>query len=570
VTRSVARGPEPDTSRLSYAARVAGAPAGEVASRAAGATSWWQNGVLYQIYPRSFADSNGDGVGDLPGIVEHLDHLAWLGVDGLWLSPVTVSPNADWGYDVADYVGVCPELGTQDDVDELVGQAGRRGIRVLLDLVPNHTSDRHPWFQDARSSRGARHRDWYVWADPKPGGLPPNNWLSSFGGPAWTLDEASGQYYLHNFLPEQPDLNWWNEEVREAFDDILRFWFDRGIAGFRIDVCNGIVKDAELRDNPPATQQDHWSVRVRGQRPVYSANRPEVHDVLRRWRKIADSYDPPRLLLGETYVFDIAELAGFYGQGDELDLGFNFSFVFAPFEAPALRSLVEATEAGLPASAWPAWTGSNHDASRFPSRWAGGDPAKARCALLMLLSLRGTPVLYQGDELGLVDTELGLEDLRDPVGKRYWPNYPGRDPERTPMPWRNGPGAGFTAPGATPWLPMGDVAACNVEDQRDEESSTLTLARDLLFLRRELADLRGGEYASLPAPDGVWAWRRGPGLVVALNLSDTEAALGELSGTVRMATLPGRKGERVAGSLALGPWEGVIVSLETGGVGARA
>ncbi|HMC51535.1 MAG TPA: alpha-amylase family glycosyl hydrolase, partial [Acidimicrobiales bacterium] len=401
-----------------------------------------------------------------------------------------------------------------------------------------------------------------VWADPKPGGSPPNNWLSSFGGPAWTLDEASGQYYLHNFLPEQPDLNWWNEEVRSAFDDILRFWFDRGVAGFRIDVCHAIVKDSELRDNPPATDADHWSVRVRGQRPVFNANRPEVHEVLRRWRKLADSYDPARMLLGETYVFDIAALAGFYGQGDELDLGFNFSFVFAPFEASSLRSVVEATEAALPAGAWPAWTGSNHDASRFPTRWAEGDPDKARCALLMLLALRGTPILYQGDEIGMVDAGVGFDDLRDPVGKSFWPRFPGRDPERTPMPWRDGPGAGFSAPGVAPWLPFGDVAACNVEDQRGDPSSMLTLARELISLRRESPDLRRGRYTSLPTPDGVWAWRRGEGVVVVLNLSDAGARLPGLTGLVRISTLGGRDGERVDGALPLRPWEAVVVSLE--------
>ncbi|HMC43584.1 MAG TPA: alpha-amylase family glycosyl hydrolase, partial [Acidimicrobiales bacterium] len=477
---------------------------------------------------------------------------------------VTVSPNADWGYDVADYKAVCPELGSLDDLDELVREAERLRIRVVIDLVPNHTSDRHQWFRDARSSRSAPHRDWYVWADPKPDGAPPNNWASSFGGPAWTLDDETGQHYLHNFLPEQPDLNWWNEQVRDAFDEILRFWFDRGIAGFRIDVCHGIVKDRDLRDNPPAGDNDHWTVRARGQRPVYNANRPEVHEVLRRWRRIADTYDPPRLLLGETYVFDIAELAAFYGEGDELDLGFNFSFLFAKFEADPLRSLVEATEAGLPGSAWPVWTGSNHDASRFPTRWAAGDAGKARCAMLMLLTLRGTPVLYQGDEIGLVDTDVGFEDLCDPVGKRFWPLYRGRDPERTPMPWQTGPGAGFTVPGATPWLPFGDVSACNVEDQRDDPSSMLTLTRQLLALRRESPDLRRGDYRSLPAPDGVWAWRRGDRVAVALNLSDDAAVMPGLRGRVRLGTAPGREGERVQGELGLAPWEGVIVALEPG------
>jgi alpha-glucosidase len=253
---------------------------------------WWRSAVIYQIYPRSFADTDGDGVGDLRGIVERLDHLAWLGVDAVWLNPCFPSPNADWGYDVGDYTAIDPELGDGDVLDALVAEAGARGIRVVLDLVPNHTSDRHPWFLDARSSRTARHRDWYVWADSGPDGSPPNNWLSVFGGPAWTFDEATGQWYLHNFLREQPDLNWWNEEVREAFDAILRHWFDRGIAGFRIDVAHAIVKDEALRDNLPVTEDDHPRARRLGQRQVYNMHRPEVHGVFRRWRALADGYDP--------------------------------------------------------------------------------------------------------------------------------------------------------------------------------------------------------------------------------------------------------------------------------------
>ena len=364
---------------------------------------WWKTGVLYQIYPRSFADSNADGVGDIPGIVEHLDYLAWLGVDGIWLSPVTVSPNADWGYDVSDFCAIAPEFGTMDDFDRLIAEAGARGIRVLMDIVPNHTSEEHPWFVESRSSRTSAHRDWYVWADGKEDGELPNNWVSSFGGPGWTLDEATGQYYFHNHLQEQPDLNWWNEDVRAAFDDIFRFWSDRGVAGFRIDVANVIIKDAELRDNPPATEEDDFETQMFGQRSVYNANRPEVHEVIRRWRLLADGYEEPRLLIGETPV-PVDKLAEFYGNGsDELGLAFNFNFISAPFRAPEMRAIVEETEAALPPGAWPAWTGSNHDMFRFPTRWAEDDPARVRLALLMLLSLRGTPVLYEGDEIGMAN-----------------------------------------------------------------------------------------------------------------------------------------------------------------------
>ncbi len=310
---------------------------------------WWHGGVFYQIYPRSYADSNGDGVGDLPGIVSKLDHLARLGISGVWLSPVTCSPNRDWGYDVSDYRDIDPSFGTLDDLDVLVREAGARGIRILMDLVPNHTSDQHAWFVDALSGRESAHRDYYVWADPKPDGGLPNNWASIFGGPAWHFDEPSGQYYLHNFEAQQPDLNWWNEEVRREFDDIVRFWWDRGVAGFRIDVCNMMIKDKELRDNPPATEDDPLDQQFMAQRAVYNTDRPEAHDILRRWRAIADTYEPERLLIGETNVEKLPVLMDFYGDGhDELHGGFNFVFINAPLEAEALRAVVEETEALLP------------------------------------------------------------------------------------------------------------------------------------------------------------------------------------------------------------------------------
>src|SRR5438093_2076922 len=405
---------------------------------------WWRDGVIYQIYPRSFQDSNGDGIGDLPGIIRRLDYLQWLGVDAIWLSPITVSPDADFGYDVADYCNVQPAFGDLRDVDQLIREAGQRSIHVVLDIAPDHTSDRHPWFIDARSGRAARHRDWYVWADPKPDGGYPNNWLSAFGGPAWTLDERTGQYYLHNFLPEQPDLNWWNPHVRDAFDDIYRFWFDRGIAGFRIDVAHGIVKDRELRDNPVATKADPPDVRAHGQRTIYNVERPEVHDVLRHWRTLADGYDPSRILLGETYVLDIRTMGRFYGTGDELHLAFNFTYVHAPFQAAALAEVVAESELVIPDVGWPVWTVSNHDVSRVMSRWCQGDERKLRTALLSLLTLRGTPVLYYGDEIGMPDTPVRKEELQDALGKRHWPSPRGRDPER--------PAMGNVSPTASAWV----------------------------------------------------------------------------------------------------------------------
>ncbi len=523
---------------------------------------WWQSGVLYQIYPRSFADSNGDGIGDLPGIIERLDHLQWLGVDGIWLSPVTVSPNADWGYDVADYLAVDPELGTLDDVDRLVAEAGRRDIRVIMDLVPNHTSEEHEWFADARSSRTSRHRNWYVWADPKADGSPPNNWVSSFGGPAWSLDEGTGQYYLHNHLRQQPDLNWWDEEVRTAFDGILAFWLERGIAGFRIDVCNMIIKDAQLRDNPPATEADSWEEQLFGQRSVYNANRPEVHEVIRRWRRLADGY-PGSVLVGETPVERMEALAAYYGTGrDELHMAFNFPFISSPLEAEGMRSLVEAIEAALPPGAWPVWTGSNHDMSRFATRWAGGDDAKSRVALLMLLCLRGTPVLYQGDEIGQVDTDVPHERMQDPLGVLYWPAYAGRDAMRTPMQWNDGPGGGFTDPGMQPWLPFGDLAAYNVDAQRDDGRSMLALTRDLLALRRATPELRRGAYRSLPVGPESWAWSRDDRVVVMAGMSDGDAALEGFSGRVLVGTDRRRDGERVGGALRVRGWEGLVAERD--------
>jgi alpha-glucosidase len=500
--------------------------------------SWWREGVLYQVYVRSFADSNGDGVGDLPGLTGRLDHLQWLGVDGIWLSPTMPSPNADWGYDVADYLDVHPELGTLADLDRLIAEAGRRGIRVLLDLVPNHTSDRHPWFLDSRSAREAARRDWYVWVDAGPDGSPPNGWTSVFDGPAWTLDSRTGQYYLHQFLAEQPDLNWWSDDVRGAFDEILTFWFDRGIAGFRIDVAHSIVKDRELRTLD---------------------TQAEVHDVLRRWRRLADAREPQRVLLGETHVRELELMASFYGGGeDELHLAFNFPFVYSDLDA-SLAGVVAATQRLLPAAAWPVWTGSNHDAGRFPTRWCAGDDRRTRLALLLLLALRGTPVLYYGDEIGMTEVELRPEQLRDPVGLRRWPQDAGRDPMRTPMHWSAEAGAGFTDPGAVPWLPLGDHVARNVADQRDDPASVLSFTRELIALRRRLPALRGGAYRRLESPAGTWAWQRDESVTVALNLSDRRVVLQGVSGTVAAASAGRRANERLDGELALDGWEGVVV-----------
>src|SRR5580693_9097499 len=513
---------------------------------------WWHGATLYQIYVRSWQDTNDDGYGDLNGVTAHLDYLTWLGVDGIWLSPTMPSPDDDWGYDVSDYLGVHPELGTLADLDRLIAEAGQRDMRVLLDLVPNHTSSAHPWFVEAVSDPASPHREFYVWADPAPDGGPPNNWLAATGASAWTLDQASGQYYLHNFLPSQPDLNWWNPAVHQAFQDILRFWFDWGVAGFRIDVAHGLYKDAELRDDPPVAGSGPIAGRY-GHRPVFSANRPETHGVYRDWRKIADDYQPPRLLLGETWVGDLGRLAAFYGNDDELQLAFNFPFVFARLAAGELSGIVGATLERLPAGACPVWTASNHDVGRFPTRWCGGDERKVRLALMVQVTLPGTTVLYYGDEIGMTDVRIPVELRRDHMSRQGTGWDGSRDRGRTPMQWDASPSAGFTAEGVTPWLPVGDAAACNVAGQRDDPASVLRFCRSLLALRR--AEFRGAivPYELLTGDGGLWAYRAGP-LTVAANLSDQPAVLAGPVGQILLSTV----GEPPAPGAPLGPWQGLI------------
>jgi alpha-glucosidase len=412
---------------------------------------------------------------------------------------------------------VHPDFGTLADLDRLIAEAGRRGIRVLLDLVPNHTSVHHTWFE-------GEHRDWYVWADR------PTNWRSVFGGSAWDWDEREGRYYLHSFLQEMPDLNWQVPAVREEFERILRFWLDRGIAGFRIDVVHRTVKDVRLRDTAS-----------RGRVARFPPTDVDgTHELIQSWRALADSYDPQRLLVGETYVLDVAEMATFYGAGDdELHLTFNFAFLFSTLSAAELRRAVEATEEALPAIAWPVWTLSNHDVVRFTTRWCEGDERKIRCALLVLLTLRGTPVLYYGDELGMEQAPAPEPPL-DPA-------RPARDGCRTPMPWD-------AKPPAIDWLPHGDLSR-NVEAQRGDLGSTLELSRALISLRREFT---GEPYETLRSPPGTWAWRRGS-FVVAVNLSERAAFVPTLDGSVRLSTDRSRDGEPVSGPLRLEPWSGVVV-----------
>ena len=522
---------------------------------------WWHGAFIYQVYVRSWRDSDGDGYGDLPGVIDGLDYLEWLGADAVWLSPTMPSPDDDWGYDVSDYLGVHPGLGTLDDLDRLVREAGTRGMRVLLDLVPNHTSSAHAWFVDARGSRTSRHRDFYVWADPAPGGGPPNNWLDHTGEPAWTFDEPTRQYYLHNFLPSQPDLNWWNPSVHEAFEGILRFWLDRGIAGFRIDVAHGLYKDAELRDDPPADPADPRG--RNGLLPAYSANRPEVHGVYRDWRRIAEAYSPPAVLLGETWVREVSELAAFYGDDDELQLAFNFPFVFADFRADAMRSVVARTFASLRPGACPVWTASNHDISRFATRWCGGDERRIRLALGVLATLPGAMVLYYGDEIGMPDVDVPPALQRDPMTMNGRAGGPCRDRSRTPMQWSGGPTGGFAPEGVPTWLPLGDAAAANVADERVDPSSVISWTRALLGVRRLYLSGSVASYEELPGGDDQWVYRAGP-LVVRANFSEERvqvAGVGEV--LLRSSAEPVGAGVATAangGNLELAPWECVVAA----------
>ncbi len=515
----------------------------------AGVPPWWQTAVIYQVYPRSFQDGNGDGVGDLPGLISRLDDLAWLGIDAVWLSPIFRSPMRDFGYDVADYRAVDPLFGTLADLDRLIEEAHARKIRVVLDFVPNHTSSDHAWFRDARSARSAAHRDWYVWRDPAPGGGPPNDMLAQFGGAAWTRDAGTAQYWYHSFLPGQPDLDWRNPAVRAAMLDVLRFWFDRGIDGFRIDVLWMVAKDdwpwrdAPVGPGPAAAGGDPRNALEHGDGPAMPL-------YLRELRAVADAYGE-RVLIGEIYL-PPRRLVRYYGEnGRGVHLPFNFALVTTPWEAPAIAAAISAYEAALPDGAWPTWVLGNHDQSRIASRVG---PAQARVAAMLLLTLRGTPTIYNGDELGLPDVAVPRDRIVD---------VDGRDPQRSPMPWSSGPHAGFST--TEPWLPMvADADTMNVAAQSADPGSMLTLYRCLLALRRSEPALRVGSRTATAAPDGVLAYIReadDTAIRVVLNLTSRPAGL-EVPGawTVRLSTSLRRDGERVAGPLVLHPDEGLVLA----------
>jgi alpha-glucosidase len=524
---------------------------------------WWERGTIYQVYPRSFYDVNSDGVGDLRGIQAKLDYLSWLGVDAVWLSPIYPSPMADFGYDISDYVNVDPIFGTLSEFDALIDDVHRRGMKLVLDFVPNHTSDQHAWFRESRQSRHSPKRDWYLWRDPPVGGGPPNNWLAQFGGSAWEFDEATGQYYYHAFLKEQPDLNWRNPEVQEAMLDVLRFWLDRGVDGFRVDVIWHIVKDEQFRDNPPnetwqPTDSPHNQVLA-----TYTTDRPEVHDIIGKMRAVLDSY-PERMMVGEIYL-PVERLVTYYGaSGSGAHLPFNFQLLTLPWNAHVLREAIENYEAALPEFGWPNWVLGNHDNHRIASRIG---LAQARVAGMLLLTLRGTPTMYYGDELGMYDVPIPPAMVHDPYEKNVPGLGLGRDPERTPMQWSPEPSAGFS--NSAPWLPVAeDYAARNVQVQSADPHSMLSLYRRLLVLRKAEPALAVGSFRSLPATGDVLAYRRAAGdkqIVVVLNLGSRPATydLGPASstGAIALSTQLDREGERVAGRLDLRPDEGVIIAL---------
>ncbi|MBP1466337.1 DUF3459 domain-containing protein [Candidatus Chloroploca sp. M-50] len=525
---------------------------------------WWQTDVVYQIYPRSFQDSNGDGIGDLPGIRQRLDYLQWLGIDAIWLSPIFPSPMADFGYDVANYVDVDPMFGTLAELDQLVSEAHQRGMRVLLDLVPNHSSDEHPWFVAARSSRDNPYRDWYIWRDPAPDGGPPNNWLSHFGGPAWSLDHTTGQYYLHLFDPKQADLNWRNPAVRQAIYDAMRFWFARGIDGFRIDVIWMLIKHPDLPDNPPDPQWKPGQPEQHRLLRRHDQHQPEVHAIIREMRMVADEYQD-RVLIGEIYL-PIDDLVAYYGENlDGVHLPFNFNLVtLGEWNAHAIRELVEHYERALPPGGWPNWVLGNHDQPRIASRL--GQPM-ARLAQMLLLTLRGTPTLYYGDELGMEDVPIPAELVVDPQGIRT-PGH-GRDPERTPMQWDATPGAGFTT--GTPWLPIAaDYATRNVTRQQDDPQSMLVLTHHLLELRQASAALNRGSYATVATsePDLFAYLRRAGGeqILVILNMGATPVTLDLSSvgptGTIAASTGMQRTGHVTLDAIMLDAVEGLVIAID--------
>jgi alpha-glucosidase len=478
---------------------------------------WWRDGVIYQIYPRSFSDGNGDGLGDLPGIINRLDYLQELGIDAIWLSPFYPTPDKDFGYDISDYLAVDPRFGTLDDFDRLVRDSHQRGIRIILDMVMNHTSDQHPWFKESRSSRDNPKRDWYIWRDN------PNNWQASFGGSAWEYDRQTDQLYLHLFTKEQPDVNWRHPEVRKAQLEAFRFWMERGVDGFRLDVFNAYFKHPALPDNPP-------TFGLRGfdrQRHIYDMDQPEMMPLLNDLRALLDSY-PERYAVGETYLATPEKTISFCGP-DKLHAAFSFDFTSTNLIYPwsshwIMKKIVQRESTFNKANIWPTTVMSNHDLPRAASRYCRGeDDAQAKIAMALLLTLRGTPFMYYGEEIGMRDISLKRSEILDPPGKKYWPIYKGRDGCRSPMQWDDSAYAGFSS--EQPWLPVNpNHLQRNVSAQREDPDSIFNFTKKLLALRKEHPALQSGTLTFLPdAPRGILVYLRvvaGEFVLVALNFSN--------------------------------------------------
>lgn len=526
---------------------------------------WWQKGVIYQIYPRSFQDSNNDGVGDINGIIQRLDHLQWLGITAIWVSPIYPSPMADFGYDISDYTGIHPLFGTMEDFDRMLAEIHNRGMKLILDLVPNHTSDEHPWFLESRSSRDNPKRDWYLWHNARPDGSEPNNWLSVFGGSAWEWDEKTGQYYYHAFLKQQPDLNWRNPEVQEAMLNVMRFWLDKGVDGFRVDVMWHMIKDKQFRDNPPNPSYEPHMATYEKLLPVYSTDQPEVHQIVQRMRSVLDEYDE-RMMIGEIYL-PIHKLVTYYGpENNGAQLPFNFLLLTLPWSAQKIAAGIDEYEGALPTMGWPNWVLGNHDQPRITSRIGVN---QARVAAMLLLTLRGTPTIYYGDEIGMRDVAIPKNEIHDPQGLNMPDKNLSRDPSRTPMQWDNSEHAGFTK--GKPWLRVGKLyGRVNVQREKAEPHSMLNLYKRLLELRKKEPSLYAGDYKPVTSQNNAIAYiRQANGskrFLVVLNLGHGpnyfHAEHMQLKGRIVLATSPELEGQTIDGSIDLDGDEGIIVELD--------
>lgn len=521
---------------------------------------WWEPATIYQIYPRSFQDSNGDGIGDLDGIRQRLDYLLWLSVDAIWISPIYPSPMHDFGYDVADFCRIDPIFGSLESFDRLIEEAHAKQLKVILDFVPNHTSIAHPWFEASRQSRADPKRDWYIWRDAAPDGGPPNNWISNFGGSAWTWDAGTEQYYYHAYLAEQPDLNWRNPNVQAAMHEVLRFWLRRGVDGVRVDVMWHLIKDEKFRDNPPNPAWTKNDPEIDRLLQIYSTDQPEVHDVVSGMRKVLEEFEN-RVLIGEIYL-PIEKLVAYYGRNLKgAHLPFNFQLLNTAWTAPHIADLIETYEAALPERGWPNWVLSNHDRARIAARVG---PEQARVAAMLLLTLRGTPTLYYGDELGIGHVEIAPNFVRDPWAKHEPGLGVGRDPARTPMQWGASAYAGFSK--HEPWLPLTpDHEARNVAVMSDDKTSILYLVRSLLKFRREHESLSLGGWRLLSQNSDVLAYGRCNGnnrIFVVLNFTaNPQAWSAPISTKVRIAisTFGDRRGEPIGSTLSLRANEGLLI-----------